>query len=238
MAYRFIQENHKIFGVRWLLRRLNLVPNAYYNYLKNKKSNYYEKKEKTLSEIAGIYHEHEGVDGYRSIRVFLERKNIRISAATAHKYMNKELQLYSIVRKKKPNYEKGTPHKVFENLINQDFSLAIRTVKKALESQPKINKNLILHSDQGSQYTSKAFIEFCESSGITQSMSKAGCPYDNSPMERYYNTLKNERLNLHYYHTDEELNTSIEEFAYIWYNHVRPHTYNDYRTPFEARNEI
>ena len=285
MAYRFIQENHEIFGVRWLLRRLNLLPNGYYNYLKIKKSNYYEKKEKTLSKIKSIYHEHEGVDGYRSMRVFLERKNIRISAATAHKYMNKELKLYSIVRRKKPNYEKGTPHKVFENLINQEFSaeeknqkwctdftylfltdgskryncsildlhdrsivasitdkninsdLAIRTVKKALESQPKINKNLILHSDQGSQYTSKAFIEFCESSGITQSMSKAGCPYDNSPMERYYNTLKNERLNLHYYHTDEELNTSIEEFAYVWYNHVRPHSYNNYRTPFEARYE-
>ena len=286
MAYRFIQENHEIFGTRWLLRRLNIVPNAYYNYLKKKKSEYYAKKEKILSEIKKIYHEHEGVDGYRSMRVFLERKNIRISATTVHKYMNKELKLYSIVRRKKPNYEKGTPHKVFENLINQDFfaeeknqkwctdftylfltdgskryncsildlhdrsivasitdkninsDLAIRTVKKALESQTKINKNLILHSDQGSQYTSKAFIEFCESSGITQSMSKAGCPYDNSPMERYYNTLKNERLNLHYYHTDEELNTSIEEFAYIWYNHVRPHTYNNYRTPFEARNEI
>lgn len=69
-------------------------------------------------------------------------------------------------------------------------------------------------------------------------MSKAGCPYDNAPMERYYNTLKNELTNLHYYHNDYELNQAVSEFAYIWYNHVRPHSYNGYRTPFEVRYGI
>ena len=265
------------------MHRLNIFPNAYYNYLKNKKADYNAKKEKIVAEIKNIYHEHNGVDGYRSMRVFLERKNIKLSAPTVHKYMNKELKLYSVVRRKKPNYEKGNTHKIFENLINRDFSsdkinqkwctdftylfltdgtkryncsimdlydrsiiasitdknitsdLAIRTLKKALESQAKINDKLILHSDQGSQYNSKDFTEFCKSAGITQSMSKAGCPYDNAPMERYYNTLKNDCINLHYYHSDKELNTAIEEFAYVWYNHVRPHTYNNYKTPFEAR---
>ena len=66
-------------------------------------------------------------------------------------------------------------------------------------------------------------------------MSKAGYPYDNAPMERYFNTLKNELINLHYYHNDKELNTSIEDFAYIWYNHVRPHIFNGYKTPYKAR---
>ena len=66
-------------------------------------------------------------------------------------------------------------------------------------------------------------------------MNKAGCLYDNAPMECYFNTLKNEWVNLHEYHTEEELYDSIEEFAYIWYNHVRPHSYNGYPTPFEAR---
>ena len=51
---------------------------------------------------------------------------------------------------------------------------------------------IILHSDQGSQYTSRAFTEFCEGKGIRQSMSKAGCPYDNSPMESFYGTFKSE----------------------------------------------
>lgn len=113
--------------------------------------------------------------------------------------------------------------------------LAIRTLKKALESQPKAHEELILHSDQGSQYTSKAFVEFCESAHMIQSMSKAGCPYDNAPMERYFNTLKNECVNLYDYQTQEALYQAVEEFAYVTYNHIRPHSYNGYRTPYQAR---
>ena len=75
----------------------------------------------------------------------------------------------------------------------------------------------MVHSDQGNQYTSKEFAEYCESIGIMQSMSKAGYPYDNAPMERYFNTLKNDLIYQHYYHTEEELYTAIEEFAYVHY---------------------
>jgi transposase InsO family protein len=197
--------------------------------------------------------------------------------------MNTDLGLYSIVRRRKPDYQYGEAHKKFDNLLNQDFSasainqkwatdftylfltggdkrynctiidlydrsviasitdrhitsdLAIRTLEKALNSQKNISQNLILHSDQGSQYTSKAFTDYCESRGITQSMSKAGYPYDNAPMERYFNTLKNEEINLHNYRSEEELYTAVEQFAYVKYNHIRPHSYNGYRTPFEAR---
>ena len=59
--------------------------------------------------------------------------------------------------------------------------------------------------------------------------------YDNAPMEQYFNTLRNELINLHNYHTKIELYTAIEEFTYTQYNHVRPHSYNNYRTSFEAR---
>lgn len=60
-----------------------------------------------------------------------------------------------------------------------------------------IKGELILHADLGSQYTSKAYIEFCESVYVTQSVSKAEYPYDNVPMERYFNTLQNECINLY-----------------------------------------
>ena len=184
--------------------------------------------------------------------------------------MNTEMQLFSISRKKKPAYEHGITHKVYENKLNQDFhanainqkwctdftylfltdgskrynctiinlhdrsviasitdksitaDLAKRTLEKAIHSQPGIDlSKLMLHSDQGS--------------GITQSMSKAGYPYDNAPMERYFNTLKNDLIYQHYYHTEDELYTAVEEFAYVQYNHVRPHSYNNYKTPYEAR---
>ena len=47
--------------------------------------------------------------------------NINISKTTAHKYLNKELKLSSIARVKRLNYKKGKPHKIFENLLNQNF---------------------------------------------------------------------------------------------------------------------
>lgn len=45
--------------------------------------------------------------------------------------------------------------------------LAIRTLQKALELQPVGKEGLVLHSDQGAQDTSKAFVEYCESVGVT-----------------------------------------------------------------------
>ena len=66
-------------------------------------------------------------------------------------------------------------------------------------------------------------------------MSRAGCPYDNAPMERYFNTLKNELIYHYTYSTDDKLNEAISDFAYIWYNHVRPHSYNDGLTPMQKR---
>ena len=262
---------------------MDIYPNAYYNYRKHRKADYYTQKSEVMAQIRDIYHIHNGINGYRSMTVYLARRGYDYSPLTIHRYMNVELGLCSIVRPKKPGHEHGKPHKIFENKLNQDFTadkvnqkwctdftylfladhevrynctiidlhdrsvvasitdrhitsdLAIRTLQKALDSQPAVRGELILHSDQGSQYTSKAFVEFCESVHVTQSMSKAGYPYDNAPMERYFNTLKNECTNLYKFRTEEALYQAVEEFAYVSYNHVRPHSYNGYRTPYQAR---
>lgn len=54
-------------------------------------------------------------------------------------------------------------------------------------------------------------------------------------MGRHYNSLKNKLLYTHYYHKDSELNKAIDNYAYIFYNHKRPHTFNGGLTPFTAR---
>ena len=48
-------------------------------------------------------------------------KNARKKPRTIHKYMNTELGLHSIVRPKKLKVKLGKPHKVFPNLLHQDF---------------------------------------------------------------------------------------------------------------------
>ena len=230
----------------------------------------------------------EGKLGYRTMKDHLDRNNINLSCTTVHIYMNKELGLKAISRRRKPNYDYGKPHKVFPNLLNQNFEtakpnqkwctdftylylttgevrynctiidlydrsvvasitdrnitseLAARTLKKALRTLPKklrnkLKKHLLLHSDQGSQFTSKAFTDFCEKAGITQSMSKSGYPYDNAPMERYFNSLKNDRIYHYHYRTENDLYADIEYYAYVYYNNMRPHSANNHLTPFEKR---
>lgn len=112
---------------------------------------------------------------------------------------------------------------------------AIQTVLKGIKSQKKKPRSITIHSDRGSQFTSKTFVEFCKNNQIRQSMSQPGCPYDNSPMERFFNTLKTELIHVKKFNTIWDLQQEIEEFSYIWYNHIRPHSYNDYLTPFEKR---
>lgn len=113
--------------------------------------------------------------------------------------------------------------------------LAIQTLDKALKSQKVRPRNLILHSDQGCQFTSLGFILYCQKHGVQQSMSRAGCPYDNAPMERYFNSLKAELTNRFTFDNAEKLECAVAEYAYLWYNQIRPHSYNNYLTPFEAR---
>ena len=113
-------------------------------------------------------------------------------------------------------------------------SLAISTLKIALERH-KPGKGLIFHSDQGSQVTAKEFNDFCKKSHIQQSMSHAECPYDNAPMERFYNTLKHEFFNIYSFDSVDELDQKIYEFIYIKYNHLRPHSFNGGLTPSAAR---
>lgn len=128
-------------------------------------------------------------------------------------------------------YDRSVVASVNSNYINTD--LAIETLTMAL-NQEHNPKGRILHSDQGVQFTSWDFVMFCKKHEITQSMSKAGCPYDNAPMERFYNTFKS----CFYYRFTFESIEMLDEMTkrYVnWYNYIRPHSYNNYLTPMEAR---
>lgn len=273
--YWFIDKYAKRFGINWLLKRMHLSPNAYYNYRKHRKSAKEKEKASILKVIEQLYHESGGRPGYRMMQQLLKNKGIELSVQTVRKYMNVELGLKSVTRKAKYRYHKGPEaYSVAENLLKQEFTangrnekwcidftyiyfadrrkrynctiidlydrrvvasvngsrintkLAIDTVTKAIKMSGK-KTGMILHSDRGSQFTSKEFVDFCKGHGITQSMSRPGCPYDNAPMERYFNTLKAEMLNLHRYSDEETLYRALNCYAYGWYNNQRPHSFND-----------
>ncbi len=74
-----------------------------------------------------------------------------------------------------------------------DLRLVIDTLNKALKKEKNVS-NLIIHSDQGFQYTSFQYKAICDSNGILISMSRKGTPIDDSPMESWHGILKKETL--------------------------------------------
>ena len=70
-------------------------------------------------------------------------------------------------------------------------------------NQIDIPEGCILHSDQGSVYTSYAYYQLCEEKGIIRSMSRKGTPADNAPIESFHSSLKSET-----FYINNELNRS------------------------------
>ena len=103
-------------------------------------------------------------------------------------------------------YDRSVVSSLNSEHINTELAKA--AVEKAIEGE-KPGKGLILHSDQGSQYSSWEFVDYCKKRGIRQSMSKAGRPYDNAPMERFYNTFKNELIYPNSFSSAESLDEAV-----------------------------
>ena len=113
-------------------------------------------------------------------------------------------------------------------------SLVTDTIRDALR-QAKVADGLALHSDQGSQYTSKAYFDLSQAYHFTPSMSRPGCPYDNSAMENFFGTLKTECLYRAHFTTREEAERLVAEYVFF-YNNERINLKNGL-TPNEIRSK-
>ena len=110
------------------------------------------------------------------------------------------------------------------------------TLKKAYyERMPK--EGLIFHSDRGANYTSRTFVDYCKTLGITLSLSRTGTPYDNSVMESFFKTLKAEELYRNNYRSEREFKEKIQTYI-KFYNEIRPHKINCNRAPNVIENEF
>jgi len=92
-----------------------------------------------------------------------------------------------------------------------------------------VNIPEIINSDQGCQFTSKAWMEALERQGILISMDGKGRAIDNIYIERFWRSIKYEERHLKSPGTVSEAKKVIEE--YIVYNNHRPHQSLDYKTP-------
>ena len=116
-------------------------------------------------------------------------------------------------------------------------ALAQKALIGAIKRQQIDATKLMFHSDQGVQYSAKAFRECLELHGITQSMSRRGNCWDNAVMERFFRSLKTERLNRLSFVNHASAVNEIEKYIYF-YNYKRRHSAIGYLTPHQKACDL
>jgi putative transposase len=95
---------------------------------------------------------------------------------------------------------------------------------------------LMLHSDQGSQYTSAAYQNRLTAAKIQTSMSRVGNCYDNAVAESFFGTLKVECVTGQFA-THALARTTIFEYIEVWYNRQRLHSTLGYLSPVDFERQ-
>ena len=113
---------------------------------------------------------------------------------------------------------------------NPTAELASRALKNAIRRENP-TKGLIHHSDRGCQYTSKAYRKLMEDNNMIGSMSRVGSPYDNAPMESFFQTLKTECLYKYTLGSIEQLDRLLRYWIDDYYNRRRLHSALGYKSP-------
>jgi putative transposase len=108
--------------------------------------------------------------------------------------------------------------------------LVLRVLRKALDTK-RPAPGLIHHSDRGSQYCAQDHQTQLRQFGLTPSMSRKGNCYDNTPMESFWGTLKNELVHQRRYDTRGQARRKITEYIEFFYNRYRRHSRLGNRSP-------
>jgi putative transposase len=112
----------------------------------------------------------------------------------------------------------------------------VDALEMALSNRLYSSEGLIHHSDRGSQYCCKDYVDVLNRHHIAISMTENGDPYENALAERMNGIIKNEfnlySSSLNFEQTYELIQQSVKS-----YNTIRPHSSCDYLTPAQAHRQ-
>jgi len=109
-------------------------------------------------------------------------------------------------------------------LVERAMTMAVR-----LRQPPR---QLIFHSDRGSQYTCKRFHQLLKKQGFKASMSGKGACWHNAVVERFFGSLKNEWLLKIYHLTRDAMKQDVQHYI-RYYNQTRLHSANGALSPID-----
>jgi len=102
--------------------------------------------------------------------------------------------------------------------------------------KPKVK--VIIHSDQGSQFTSREWQAFLIQHNLDASMSRRGKCHDNAVAESFFQLLKRERIKRQTYPTRDAARQDVFDYIEMFYNPKRKHTNNGMLSPVEFKTRL
>ena len=117
-------------------------------------------------------------------------------------------------------------------------ALVTNALGMAIEQRRPRDGTTVIHSDQGTQFTSWAFTKRVVDSGLLPSMGSVGDCYDNAMVESFWSRMQVELLNRQRWKTRTELANAIFEYLEIFHNRQRRHSSLGMLSPveYELRN--
>jgi len=112
-------------------------------------------------------------------------------------------------------------------------ALVTNALGMAVDQRDLRDGETVIHSDQGTQFTSWAFTQRAIDSGLLPSMGAVGDCYDNAMMESFWSRMQVELLDRQRWETRVELANAIFEYLEIFYNRKRRHSSLGMLTPVE-----
>ncbi len=97
---------------------------------------------------------------------------------------------------------------------------------------------VLIHSDQGSQFTSMEWASFLKHHNLEPSMSRRGNCHDNAVAESFFNLLKRERIRRKTYRTRDEARQDVFDYIEMFYNPTRKHVRNGMLSPVEFERQM
>ena len=97
--------------------------------------------------------------------------------------------------------------------------------------------HVLVHSDQGSQFTSMEWASFLKHHDLQPSMSRRGNCHDNAVAESCFNLLKRERIRRKVYRTRDEARRDVFDYIEMFYNPTRKHARNGMLSPIEFERQ-
>jgi putative transposase len=124
-------------------------------------------------------------------------------------------------------------------IVGWDIATHMRTelvtnaLAMAIERRNPPIGQTVVHSDRGSQYTSRDFRALALANGIIPSVGHTGICFDNAMAESFNATIKKELIHQHAWPTFDRVKHAVCEYIEVYYNRKRPHTRIAGLSPYE-----